>query len=115
MDKHEKSLQLINKFVEDRDWKKFHNPKDMATALSIEATELLELFLWVKAGDLDAHVKNKKEDIKDEMADVAVYLFELADNLDIDIFEAIEEKIKKNGEKYPIEKCKGNNKKYTEL
>mgnify|MGYP002640231012 CR=1 FL=1 len=115
MDRFDKTLESINKFVEDRDWKKFHNPKDMATALSIEASELLELFLWVKAEDLDAHVKNKKEDISDEMADVAVYLFDLADSLDIDIFEAIDNKMNKSCKKYPIEKCKGNNKKYTEL
>ncbi len=115
MDRYDETLKMIDKFMQDRDWRQFHNPKDLAMALSIEASELSELFLWVTAEKLDKRVKEKHNDIKDEMADVAVYLFELAKVLNIDIFEAVEQKMKKNAEKYPVEKCKGDNKKYTEI
>jgi len=106
----------INKFVKERDWKKFHNHKDMALSLVLEAIEVLEHFQWkASIRDINKHAKNKKADIADELADVAIYLFELADNLDINIAEAVENKLKKNAAKYPIHKAKGSAKKYTEL
>jgi dCTP diphosphatase len=106
----------INKFVKERDWKKFHNHKDMALSLVLEAVEVLEHFQWkASIKDINKHAKRKKTDIADELADVAIYLFELADNLDINIAEAIENKLRRNAIKYPISKAKGSAKKYTEL
>src|SRR4030042_3855233 len=111
-----KDLQKrIGKFVEDRDWKQFHNHKDMAVSLVLEATEVLEHFQWKNPNEILQHAKTHKEDLSDELADVAVYLFELADNLNIDLKRAVLKKIKKNSHKYPIEKAKGKNKKYTDL
>lgn len=106
----------INKFVKERDWKQFHNHKDMALSLVLEAVEVLEHFQWkASIKDINKHAKHKKIDIADELADVAIYLFELADNLGIDIAKAIEDKLKKNSAKYPVNKAKGSAKKYTEL
>jgi NTP pyrophosphatase (non-canonical NTP hydrolase) len=97
------------KFRNDRDWSQFHNAKDLAIALSIESNELLELFLWKQPEDAD-RVK-----IKQELADVLSYAILLAEKLNIDIKESILEKIAQNEKKYPIEKSKGNAKKYNEL
>lgn len=111
-----KLTQKINKFAKERDWKQFHNHKDIALSLVLEAVEVLEHFQWkVSIKDINKHVKYKKADIADELADVAIYLFELADNLGIDIAKAIEAKLKKNSAKYPVNKAKGSVKKYTEL
>lgn len=105
----------IKKFVNERDWEQFHNHKDLALSLVLEAAEVLEHFQWKKQEDLDAHAKNCKEDIADELADVACYLFELADNLEIDLAKAIENKMAKNAVKYPVAKSKGNITKYNKL
>ncbi len=111
-----KLTRKINKFVEDRDWKQFHNHKDMALSLVLEAVEVLEHFQWkASIKDINKHAKHKKTDIADELADVAIYLFELADNLGIDIAKAVEGKLKKNSAKYPVSKARGSAKKYTEL
>lgn len=105
-----KELQeALIKFRNERDWEQFHNPKDLALALSIEAAELNELFLWKKAEDAD------QEKIKEELADVLAYAILLAEKYDLDINEIVLNKIKKNGEKYPVEKAKGTAKKYDEL
>lgn len=106
---------LIQKIVEFRDvrnWKQFHNPKDLAISLSLEASELLENFQWKSNEEA---VQEKFEDIKDEIADVAIYMVLLAYELDIDIEQAVLEKLKKNNQKYPVEKAYGSNKKYSEL
>ena len=110
-------LQEIKKFRDDREWMQFHNPKDMAEAIVIESSELLELFLWKDKGESFKSFNSKKfkEEISDEIADVAAFLFELADNNGIDIEKAIENKIKKNEKKYPVSKSKGNNTKYKYL
>lgn len=106
----------INKFVQERDWKQFHNHKDMALSLVLEAVEVLEHFQWkASIKDINKHAKLKKEDIAYELADVAIYLFELADNLGINIAKAVDTKLKKNAKKYPVSKAKGSAKKYTEL
>lgn len=111
-----KLTKKINKFVEERNWKQFHNHKDMALSLVLEAVEVLEHFQWkANIKDINQHVKLKKAEIADELADVAVYLFEMADNLGIDLSEAIETKLKKNAKKYPVSKSRGLAKKYTEL
>ncbi len=97
------------KFRNERDWEQFHNPKDLALAINIEAGELLEEFLWKKPEEA------KIEKIKEELADVFAYAFLLADKYDFNVKKIILEKIKKNGEKYPIEKAKGTAKKYNQL
>jgi len=105
-----KDLQdALVKFRNERDWEQFHNPKDLALALSIEAAELNELFLWKKAEDAD------KEKIKEELADVFAYAILLAEKYSLDVNQIVIEKIKKNAEKYPIDKARGSAKKYDEL
>jgi dCTP diphosphatase len=105
----------IKKFRDDRDWKQFHTSKDMAMAISIEANELMEHFLWKTSKESDQRVLEKKEEIADEISDIAMYLFELADNLGINLLKAMDRKLIKNAQKYPVEKAKGSHKKYTEL
>lgn len=97
------------KFRNDRDWEQFHNPKDLALAINVEAGELLELFLWKEHQDV------KKEKVQEELADVLAFAFLLAEKYGLDIKEIMLEKIKKNGEKYPVDKSKGNARKYNEL
>lgn len=97
------------KFRNERDWEQFHNPKDLALAINVEAGELLELFLWKKAEEAS------HEKIKEELADVFAYAFLLADKYRFNVKEIILDKIKSNGEKYPVEKAKGTAKKYNEL
>src|SRR5699024_20570 len=102
----------INEFRDERDWRQFHNEKDLAISISLEASELLELFQWNTSENT---IKNKHNEIEDELADILIYSIILASNLDINIEEIILNKLKKNNEKYPIEKSKGNKKKYTNL
>lgn len=102
----------INKLIEfrdERDWEQFHNSKDLALALSIEASELLELFLWKENEDFD------KEKLEDELADVLSYALLIAQKHDLNIADIINKKIIKNSKKYPITKAKGTSKKYDEL
>ena len=110
-------LDHIQKFIDDRNWEQFQNPKDLASAIVIESSELLEIFLWKTHEEVDAAIKDPKKfaEIKEEMADVLSYSLKLADRLGIDIEEAIIEKYKKNAAKYPVEKAKGKHSKYTEL
>ena len=107
----------VSRFRDDRDWLKFHNPKDLSIALSIESSELQELFLWKDIEQVRKMRENKKQlqRIKEEMADVGIYLLSLADVLGVDLSDAVEEKLVKNSKKYPIAKSKGSNKKYDEL
>jgi NTP pyrophosphatase (non-canonical NTP hydrolase) len=104
--------EIINKLIEfrdERDWEQFHNPKDLALAINIEAGELLELFLWKN------HDEANKEKVKEELADVLAFAFLLADKYGFDVKEIMLNKIKQNGEKYPVNKAKGTAKKYDEL
>jgi NTP pyrophosphatase (non-canonical NTP hydrolase) len=105
----------ISAFRDERDWDQFHHPKELAIALSIEASELLEHFLWKNPAEVSERIAARKEDIADELADVAVYLIELADKMGVDLEEAIDRKMAKNALKYPVEKARGSNKKYSEL
>ena len=105
----------IRKFRDERDWMQFHNPKNLACSIVIEAAELLEHFQWKNSTESEAAALGKRDEIAEEIADVAIYLIELADNLGIDLAEAIEEKLRINSEKYPAEKAKGTAKKYSEL
>ncbi|MEC8338514.1 MAG: nucleotide pyrophosphohydrolase [Planctomycetota bacterium] len=108
-------VERIRQFRDARDWQQFHHPKDMAAGLAIEAAELMELFLWKSEQEQAEIVETKREQIEDELADIGMFLLELADNLNVDLLTAIEAKIEKNAEKYPVEKSKGRNAKYTEL
>ncbi|MBK8520738.1 MAG: nucleotide pyrophosphohydrolase [Chitinophagaceae bacterium] len=99
---------LIN-FRNERDWEQFHNPKDLALAINVEAGELLELFLWKNSEEA------KVEKVKEELADILAFAFLLADKYGFDVKQIVLEKIKQNGEKYPVEKAKGTAKKYDEL
>lgn len=105
-------IEKVDKFREDRDWVQFHNEKDLAISISLEANELLELFQWKTPEEV---TDKKLEQIKEELADVLIYSHMLASNLDLDIEKIMEEKLKKNEEKYPVEKSKGRNNKYDEL
>lgn len=97
----------ILRFQKERDWKKFHTPENLAKSISIEAAELLEHFQWQKEYD--------ENEVADELADVLIYCLYMADAMDFDVKEIILNKMKKNAIKYPIDKSKGNAKKYTEL
>lgn len=107
----------IKAFCEARDWDQFHNAKELATALSIEASELLEIFRWKNEKEVAELFKNekKKEDIEDEMADVLFFLVRMAQRYNLDLSEALDRKMEKNEKKYPVEKSKGSNKKYNEF
>jgi len=109
MDDINKIIGELRKFRDERDWAQFHNPKDLAIALSIEVSELLELYLWKDAENADA------EKIKEELADVFAYAFMLADNYGLDVAQIMRDKLAKNKQKYPVNKAKGNAKKYNEL
>ena len=102
-------INELTKFRDERDWNQFHNPKDLSIALSIEANELLEQFLWKN------HEDANKDKIQEELADVFAYAFLLADKLNLDVEKIVLDKIKRNGEKYPVDKAKGTAKKYNEL
>ena len=105
----------INAFRDARDWKQFHNPKDMAVSISIESAELLEQFQWKTAEQCETHLQENREAVADEMADVAIYLFELADLLQMDLGNEMLRKLDKNAAKYPVEKARGSNLKYNRL
>jgi dCTP diphosphatase len=102
-------------FRDERYWKQFHNPKDLAISLLLEAGELLEHFQWKDKSEMTAHVKRQKEAVSDELADVMYWVLLIAHDLEIDLKQAVHRKMDKNELKYPKEKATGNHKKYTEL
>jgi len=105
----------INKFAQDRDWEQFHNPKDLAAALSIEVSELQEIMLWTPTDQSAARVQEKREAVEHEVGDILVYLLRFCDMTGIDPIEATRKKMELNAKRYPIHKSKGNSKKYNEL
>ncbi|MGA0900883.1 MAG: nucleotide pyrophosphohydrolase [Luteolibacter sp.] len=107
--------ERIRNFVDARDWRQFHNPKDLAVAINAEAGELMQHFVWQQPEQIEMRLKEKREEIASEIADVAILLFEFADNLGYKLGEEILNKVQRNEERYPVEKSKGNNKKYSEL
>jgi NTP pyrophosphatase (non-canonical NTP hydrolase) len=109
--------EKVARFRDERDWLKFHNPKDLSIALSIESAELEELFLWKDKVSAKRVRRDQKQlqRIKEEMADVFIYLLSLSNVLGIDVSEAVDEKLEQNAGKYPVTKSKGSNKKYDEL
>jgi NTP pyrophosphatase (non-canonical NTP hydrolase) len=102
-------------FRDERDWKQFHNPKDLAIALSLEAAEVLELMQWKAGQELADHIEKKKGDLADELSDVLHAVLLLAADHDIDLGDAFLKKLEKNRKKYPVHKAHGQAKKYTEL
>ncbi len=115
MDNIKYIIDKIKKFRDERDWMQFHDPKNMAVSIMIEAAELLEHFQWKTKEEVKKYIKNHKTEVQDEIADIAMYLFELSDNLGIDIIKAMDNKLQKNDQKYPIEKAKGKHTKYNIL
>lgn len=109
MDTIQKIIQALRKFNDERDWSQFHDTKNVALAISIEASELNEVFLWKNPSDID------NEKIKEELADVFLYSFLMADKCGLNVEQICMDKIKRNNEKYPVAKSKGKNLKYTEL
>lgn len=107
--------KIIKKFSDERDWQQFHSSKNLSMALSVEVSELVEIFQWLKEDESDNLGTKQKDALKDEVADVAIYLFRICMNQGIDLEKEIIRKMKKNEEKYPVEKCKGSSKKYNDL
>ena len=108
----QETIDMILKFRDDRNWKQFHNPKDLAISLSLEASELLEVFQW---SGTDLECKDKLGKVKEELADVLNYCVLLASAYNLDIDQIMQDKVRQNEKKYPVEKAFGSSKKYTEL
>jgi NTP pyrophosphatase (non-canonical NTP hydrolase) len=113
----EKLNSEIEKFVTERDWDQFHSVKNLAMALNVESSELLEIVQWMSEADSNQlkHDPDKKAKLQDEVADIFYYLLRIIQKTDINLEEAMFSKLKKNAEKYPVEKARGNSKKYNEL
>ena len=107
--------KLVQKFASDRDWDQFHSPKNLAMALSVEVAEVIEHFQWLTEDQSRSLPDDKRDAIAEELADTFIYLERLADKLDVNLLAAAEEKIAANAKAYPVEKAKGNAKKYTEF
>ena len=108
----QETIDQVLAFRDARDWKQYHTPKDLAISLSLEAAELLEVFQW-SGSDLEC--RDKLPALREELADVLMYAISLADRLDLDLDEIILEKLRRNEEKYPLEKARGRRDKYTDL
>jgi NTP pyrophosphatase (non-canonical NTP hydrolase) len=111
----EELTRIATKFRDERDWKQFHSPKELAITLVLEATELLELMQWKNGQELARHLEQRKGDVADELADVMHSVVLIADEMGIDLGQAFKEKMEKNAKKYPVEKARGSAKKYHEL
>ncbi|MBE7441149.1 MAG: hypothetical protein KFKLKKLM_02160 [Flavobacteriales bacterium] len=109
MKENKEIIEALLKFGNERDWEQFHNPKDLALAINVEAGELLELFLWKSPEEAN------KEKVKEELADIFAFAFLLAEKYHFNVKEIVLEKIQQNAKKYPVEKAKGTAKKYNEL
>ena len=108
-------IKRIREFCDERDWDQFHNPKDMALSLTLEAAEVLEHFQWKREAEMDDYVRNHKAEIAEELIDTYYWVLRMADKFDIDLPTAFDAKLKKNALKYPIVKAKGKHAKYTKL
>jgi len=111
----EQIQQKIRRFRDDREWKQFHDHKSLAASIVIEASELLEHFQWKSIKEAEEYVVKHKEEVGEEIADVLIYLLELSDIMELDVLEAMRTKLEKNAIKYPVEKSRGNSRKYTQL
>jgi dCTP diphosphatase len=105
---------IVN-FRDERDWAQFHNPKDLALSLVLEASEVLEIFQWQEGPAIDTVVVEKRSQLADELADVLYWTLLMAHDLKIDLPAALDAKLRANAQKYPVDKAKGSSKKYTEL
>lgn len=114
-DSIQKLTAEIRAFRDARDWKQFHNPKELAVAITAEAGELLQHFVWQNPEQSERRISERRAEIESEAADVAILLFEFADNCGIDLAAAMRAKLARNEERYPVAKAKGSNKKYNEL
>ncbi|HEY4526564.1 MAG TPA: nucleotide pyrophosphohydrolase [Candidatus Paceibacterota bacterium] len=114
----QKLKEMVTHFRDERDWGKFNDPKSVAQALSIEASELLEVFLWKEKDQITESLKNEpdfRDELSDEIADVFIYLLQIANDSGIELSKALEAKMEKNALKYPVEKSRGKATKYTKL
>ncbi len=111
-DKLDKLTIRIREFTVQREWKQFHDPKNLALSLQLEAAEVLELFQWTKDNEIQ---EGKEHELADELSDVLYWLIKLADHYSIDLLDSLDKKMDKNEAKYPVEKAKGRSKKYSEL
>lgn len=105
----------LAEFARERDWERFHSPKNLTSALAVEVAELLELFQWLNEKQSSDPAPALRQRAAEELADVFIYTVRLADRLGVDLESAVEEKLTLNAAKYPAQKCRGNSKKYTEL
>ena len=108
-------IQKIIQFREERDWRKYHDPKNLSQAIGIEAAELQEIFLWKRTDESKDLSQKEMEHLREETADIFIYLMYLCHEFNFDILDAVEKKIKKNAVKYPVSKSKGTSRKYTEF
>ena len=111
----EELIEIATKFRDEREWRQFHTPKELAIQLMLEAGELLELMQWKNGEELARHLTKRREDVADELADVMHSVVLIADEMGIDLGEAFKQKMQKNARKYPVEKARGSAKKYDEL
>lgn len=105
----------IQAFVDAREWRTYHNPKDLAVAISAEAGELMQHFVWQQEEQIEERLRKNRDEIASEIADVGILLFEFADNLGFNLGDVMADKIAHNEDRYPVHKAKGNNRKYSEL
>jgi NTP pyrophosphatase (non-canonical NTP hydrolase) len=105
----------LRAFASDRDWDQFHSPKNLAAALAVEAAELLEKFQWLTEAQSGQLPPSELADVKEEVADVLLYLIRISDKLGIDLIAAAQAKIALNAQKYPVDKARGSSKKYSDL
>jgi NTP pyrophosphatase (non-canonical NTP hydrolase) len=105
----------LRAFAVERDWDRFHTPKNLAAALAVEAAELLEPFQWLSPEESAALTPEQLTAVREEMADVLLYLVRLADRLGVDLLAAARDKLHRNAERYPVDKARGNARKYDEL
>lgn len=110
-----KLTEQVVKFRDSRNWKQFHNPKDLAISLCLEASEVLEHFQWKNTEEMESHIKKNKKEVANELADVLYWVLLMSNDLNIDIEKAFALKMKENNKKYPVKKSKGKHSKYTEL
>jgi len=106
--------QKVDQFVAEREWNQFHSPKNLSMAIAAEAAELMELFMWVEGKDSRVEAERKRQDVEDELADVMIACLCFASSCGIQVSEAIERKLAKTCEKYPVDKVRGRSDKYTE-
>ncbi|MBI3785214.1 MAG: nucleotide pyrophosphohydrolase [Deltaproteobacteria bacterium] len=108
-------IDSLRQFADERNWQQFHSPKNLACALSVEAAELLEHFQWLSEAESRTLTEHKLVAVREELADVFIYLLQLADKLGVDLVAAAESKLAANRAKYPVEKAASSSKKYTEF